>query len=386
MGRGFRSKMLRRFGAKNYFCFRDWVEIDLTLNSKVPIELRDFGDVSTVLCLKGSNSSGKTNALKILSFLYSFVTSSFNKKPDEKLMLETYFNNDGPAEFFVDFQIDDIQFSYELTTTDTTVLSEKLYRKEKRKTLVLGRQNTEITRNTLYDKKREVFLRENASIISTAKQYRIEEIDSIYTFFDNFSTNVNYLGHRHDFYDYSKLSEFYSNNPDVLNFVKKKISEFDTGVVDITIHHFEDAEKEKRFFPLFTHINGEGRGIINYHFESSGTQSLYIYLAFYYLSVQKGAVLVLDEFDTNLHPDILPKLLDIFEDLDLNSGNAQLIFSTHNSDILDRMGKYRTVLFNKEDGASYCYRLDELPPDILRNDRSIAPLYRSGRLGGVPKI
>lgn len=301
-------------------------------------------------------------------------------------MLETYFNNDSPAEFFVDFEIDDIQFSYELTTTDTAILSEKVYRKEKRKTLVLGRQNTEITRNTLYDKKREVFLRDNASIISTAKQYRIEEIDLIYTFFDNFYTNVNYWGHRHDFYDYSKLSEFYSNNPDVLNFVRKKLSEFDTGILDITIHHFEDAEKEKRFFPLFTHLNGEGRGIINYHFESSGTKSLYIYLAFYYLSVQKGAVLVLDEFDTNLHPDILPKLLDMFEDLGSNSGNAQLIFSTHNSDILDRMGKYRTILFNKEDGASYCYRLDELPPDILRNDRSITPLYRSGRLGGVPKI
>ena len=378
--------MLRRFGAKNFFCFRDWVEIDLTFNSKVPTELRGFGDVSTVLCLKGSNSSGKTNALKILSFLYSFTTSSFNRKTDERLMLETYFHNGSPAEFFVDFQIDDIQFSYELTTTDTTVLSEKIYRKEKRKTLVLERHNTEITRNTLYDKKREVFLRDNASIISTAKQYRIEEINLIYTFFEKFTTNVNHFGHRHDFYDYSKLSEFYFNNPDALSFVKKKISDFDTGVVDITIHQYENAEKEKRFFPLFTHINGEERGIINYHFQSSGTQSLYIYLAFYYLSVQKSSVLVLDEFDTNLHPDILPKLLDIFEDSNLNSANAQLIFSTHNSDILDRMGKYRTVLFNKEDGASYCYRLDELPPDILRNDRSIAPLYRSGRLGGVPKL
>lgn len=378
--------MLRKFGAKNFFCFRDWIEIDLTLNSKVPPELRRLGDVSTILCLKGGNSSGKTNALKILSFLSSFATSSFNRKTDEKLMLETFFNNDSPTEFFIEFQIDDIQYTYELTTTDTTVISEKIYRKDKRKTLVLGRQHTAITRNSLYDKKREVFLRDNASIISTAKQYRIEEIDSIYSFFDKFNSNVDYLGHRHDFHDYAKLSEFYSSNPDVLDFVKKKICDFDTGVVDITIHHYEDDEKEKRYFPLFVHPNGDENALINYHFESSGTKSLYVYLAFYYLSIKKGGVLVLDEFDTNLHPDMLPRLLDIFEDSVVNSMRAQLVFSTHNSDILDRMGKYRTVLFNKEDGASYCYRLDELPPDILRNDRPIAPLYRSGRLGGVPKL
>jgi hypothetical protein len=201
--------VLRKFGAKNFFCFRDWIEIDLTLNSKVPPELRSLGDVSTVLCLKGGNSSGKTNALKILSFLSSFATSSFNRKTDEKLMLETYFNNDSPAEFFIEFQIDDVQYTYELTTTDVKVISETIYRKDKRKTLILGRQHTDVTRNSLYDKKREVFLRDNASIISTAKQYRIEEIDSIYSFFDSFNSNVNYLGHRHDFYDYAKLSEFY---------------------------------------------------------------------------------------------------------------------------------------------------------------------------------
>ena len=301
-------------------------------------------------------------------------------------MLETYFNNDSPAEFFIEFQIDDVQYTYELTTTDVKVISEKIYRKDKRKTLILGRQHTDVTRNSLYDKKREVFLRDNASIISTAKQYRIEEIDSIYSFFDSFNSNVNYLGHRHDFYDYAKLSEFYSSNPDVLDFVKEKICDFDTGVVDITIHHYEDDEKEKRYFPLFAHLNGNESALINYHFESSGTKSLYVYLAFYFLSIKKGGILVLDEFDTNLHPDILPRLLDIFEDRVVNSNRAQLVFSTHNSDILDRMGKYRTVLFNKEDGASYCYRLDELPPDILRNDRPIAPLYRSGRLGGVPNL
>jgi len=88
------------------------------------------------------------------------------------------------------------------------------------------------------------------------------------------------------------------------------------------------------------------------------------------------------EFDINLHPDILPKLLDILEINTYNNKISQLVFSTHNSDILDRMGKYRTVLFNKENEVSHCYRFDELPPEVVRNGRPIEPQYRSGRLGG----
>jgi AAA15 family ATPase/GTPase len=378
--------MLMRFGAKNFFCFKDWVEIDLTFNSKVPDDVRTKGDVAEVLCLKGANSSGKTNALKILSFISSFATKSFDRKPDEELQLDSYFENKDPVEFFVEFSIGTLIYTYELVVTNSSVLSEKLYRKEKRKTLVLERTESEIVKNVLFDSKKEITFRKNASIISTARQYQISEIDPIYHFFDSFVCNVNYSGHRHDFFDHSVLSEYYTKHPDVLEFVKAKIREFDTGVVDISIQSYDNEKSEKRFYPVFTHVNGDKTGSLLYYFESSGTKSLYIHLAFYFLTIRNGGVLVLDEFDINLHPDILPKLLDIFENVESNPKRAQLVFSTHNSDILDRMGKYRTVLFNKEDGASYCYRLDELPPEVVRNDRPIEPLYRSGRLGGVPKL
>jgi hypothetical protein len=43
-------------------------------------------------------------------------------------------------------------------------------------------------------------------------------------------------------------------------------------------------------------------------------------------------------------------------------------------------------LVNKENTESYCYRLDEIPSDILRNDRLISPAYNQGKIGGVPKI
>jgi AAA15 family ATPase/GTPase len=94
----------------------------------------------------------------------------------------------------------------------------------------------------------------------------------------------------------------------------------------------------------------------------------------------------MDEFDINFHPHILPLLIGIFDDKKLNKNNAQMLFTTHNTDIMDLIGKYRIVLINQKESESYGYRLDEISGDLLRNDRPITPGYRSGKLGGVPRV
>jgi len=79
-------------------------------------------------------------------------------------------------------------------------------------------------------------------------------------------------------------------------------------------------------------------------------------------------------------------LLNLFEDKELNPNNAQLIFTTHDYDVMDRIGKYRIVLVNKSDNESFLYRLDEIPGDMIRNDRLISPIYNANKIGGKPKI
>ena len=88
----------------------------------------------------------------------------------------------------------------------------------------------------------------------------------------------------------------------------------------------------------------------------------------------------------NLHSHILPVLINLFTNRKINNNDSQLIFTTHDNDIMDKMSKYRTLLVNKEDNESYGYRLDEIPGDIIRNDRLISPIYKTGKVGGVPKI
>ena len=78
--------------------------------------------------------------------------------------------------------------------------------------------------------------------------------------------------------------------------------------------------------------------------------------------------------------------MSLFEDSDQNPHDSQFIFTTHNENIMDQLGKYRTVLVNKKDNESFLYRLDQIPGEILRNDRKITPIYESGKIGGVPKL
>jgi AAA15 family ATPase/GTPase len=360
--------------------------IDLTFNAKVSKEISNGDKFARVMCLKGANSSGKTSALKALTLCSRIATNSFSLKPNEDLSIETFFDSKEPTEFFLDFRIGEINYSYELVVTNTAIVSEKLYRTEKRKTLVLYRNGIHIEKDAIFGPRKDIIIRENASVISTANQYEIPEIVPIYSFFFGIITNVGYGGLYQELLDYNTLSKYYSQDKDSFRFVKSFIKKFDPCIKDIEIETYTNDKKEKVYYPRFIHAHLNGTGTLRYHAQSSGTKSLFYFLYFYCIALSNGWVLALDEFDINLHPDILPHLVALFYDKTFNAKNAQLIFTTHNTDIIDSMGKYRTYLFNKENGASYCYRLDELPPNLIRNDRPISALYKSGKIGGVPKI
>lgn len=375
--------MLLSFGAKNFYSFREWAELSLEFGQQVP-ELVSKGERAAItLCLKGANASGKTNGLKILSFLSYFCTDSFGLKPDAEIPIRTFFGNADPAELYVAFLVDGIEYRYEVTLTDKAVISESIYRKKERFSEVLRREGDVIKVKTLFKQKKEIVVRNNASLISTAKQYEQPDIEAIYSFFDHIQTNVGMFGMHDRPPSYTAAAKIYHQEPGYLKFAKDFLCHFDTGVKDVKILKRMDEQEKEIYFPMFTHQTDQSLTFIE---QSSGTQSLYLMLIKYKRALDKGGVLVFDEFDMNLHPDILPHLVSLFEDKETNPKRAQFVFTTHSNDVLDLMGKYKTYLFNKEEDESFCYRLDEIPGGLIRNDRPIAPLYKAGKIGGVPRL
>ncbi|HAS8399143.1 TPA: ATP-binding protein [Vibrio vulnificus] len=382
--------MLVKYGLQNYFGFKEGAEVSFELPQSVHDEYPNAAGISYLLGVKGKNGAGKTNLLKGLSFVGDFVTSSFSDEPDDTINIRPYYNSKESSDFYVEYVKDDVFYRYELVCNENRVIRETLFRKEKRLTKIIERKNNEIT--TLISELSEikvVKLRDNASLISTCKHYDLLDsvaLFSTYDFFYTFLSNVYMFGLHSTQPSLSSVSELYYGNKSALEFTKELICACDTGVHDIRIVDYEDSDGKRIFSPLFfRNVNGSEERL-TFHVESSGTKSLYLQMFKYRMILDLGGVLILDEFDINLHPHILPKLLGLFLDPKINTKRAQLIFSTHDSEVLDLLGKYRTYLVDKEDNECFSYRLDEIPSDILRKGRSIVTAYNAGKIGGVPKL
>lgn len=376
--------MLLEFGAKNFFSFKEGFEVSM----RSPKAYSKTKACIDVLAVKGANASGKTNVLKVLSFIKEFTINSFNEKPTDKIKFSSYFFNTEPTDIYIIFSLNYIEYRYELSLTQEYIIAETMYRKDKREIKIFQREKNKLT--FCIDEFNEleiVKLRDNASIISTANQYDIDIIKQIYTIFNRILTNVNFLGMNDKPIDYELMTEFYLNNDEIFKFVQQTLINIDTGIKEIKIHSNENKETGKtEYYPAFYFNILSGEEALIFEYQSSGTKALYTQLGLYKFVLDTGGVLVLDEFDVNLHPDLLPVLIGFFENEETNPKNAQLIFTTHHNDIMDKLGKYRVVLVNKENNESFLYRLDEIPGDMLRNDRSIVQKYKEGKIGGKPKL
>ncbi|MFN8538548.1 MAG: ATP-binding protein [Thermomicrobiales bacterium] len=118
--------------------------------------------------------------------------------------------------------------------------------------------------------------------------------------------------------------------------------------------------------------------------ESLGTQQLLTIGTYVLLGLRIGSVLVVDELDASLHPQLVRALVELFyRD---NPNDAQLIFNTHDATLLSGdLFRRDQVWFVEKDpeGASHLYPLLDFSP---RKDESLERGYLRGRYGAVPFI
>lgn len=383
--------MILEYGFKNFFSFRENTIISFEFDSNVPVAVSGGREAANILGVKGGNASGKTSIIRALRFIKYFVVESSESSPEKKIPLDCfYFDKDKPTELYAEFKVGDCYYKYEVSLTKSAVISESISKKLKKWVPVVIREQNKI----VYLKKelsqfQNIILNGNASLISTYSKFGFfkdsEDLEAIYWFFDSMIVNVRRSG-LVDGLDFKEVSEYYHENKKPFAFAKDIIKKSDTGITDIKIFSDVDQAGDKYFYPKFYHSVDGKEFPLSYSRESSGTKQLYLLMGMYWYALDAGSVLALDEFDIHLHALLLPEILDLFEDEKTNKKGAQFVFTSHNTEVIDSLGKYRTILVNKEDNESYCYRLDEIPGNVIRNDRPISPIYISGKLGGVPKL
>ena len=191
--------MLLGYGARNCWCFKEWLDIDLRFNGYVPKEISNNKDYSLIMGFEGANASGKTNALKVFAFIANFATLSFDYSPESKFLYDSYFDNDDSSEFYVEFKTkDQIEYKYEFELQHSYIKKEILYIiRNSVESIVFQREENTCIQNELYNKETAIIFRNNASFISTLHQYGIKEIEPIYDFFYKifvYTVNINRRG------------------------------------------------------------------------------------------------------------------------------------------------------------------------------------------------
>jgi len=397
------TQMIRQYAFENFYSFLEETEVSLLANRQVPdsnnLITLDGGDrVSKVMLVLGHNASGKTKLLMPLAFMAWFMSESFRVELDSGIPFETHLTSSSDVmRCDVEFSLsnerggEDI-YRYELEATKTHVVREALYVKDKRFKYMFIREWDE--KASQYSVKQQGFgfkvaeakkARKNASLIATAAQYGVPFAEKLVLAADKVFTNVTMGGKRHldkDLLDES--THFYHDNGYFLDKLNTHIKRLDFGVDGVSIKKVDLPDVGEMLLPLCLHQSRGKNFSLPLVSESSGTRGAYSILRYILPVLEYGGIAVLDEMESELHPQMAIEVMRLFTDTEANPHNAQLLIATHSLEVLQYVEKNQIYLVEKNDCISEAWRLDEMKG--VRRDDNIYARYLAGAYGAVPNF
>lgn len=376
-----------------------------------------------VAAVYGANSSGKSNLLSALKTMKTVLLSSVKTNPTEKLKTDTFKLDEEytqkPTLFDVVFSTNGTTYRYGFEYTETSITGEWLYTVNNDREKNLFIRNSEgigVTKDFPEGKDKEEATAENRLFLSLVAQLNgktslavmkwFEDLRIIsgvydssfkdysfkYLFADNpqsqlAQTFVNSmdLGFTSLRKDESKEKEYdlsNTNNKNILDRVFEKYM-LNWPALKIQTGHkvfLKDGSFTEAFFP-------------NDEMESEGTKKIINMSGPIVDSIINGGIIVVDEFDAKLHPLLTKKIIDIFNSPETNPYNAQLIFATHDTNLLSNKIFRRDQIWfaekNREDESTDIYPLSEIKEqngDKIRNDRIYEKDYINGKYGAIPYL
>lgn len=349
----------------------------------------------------GPNASGKSNLIKAIYFLQQFVlqsSTSFQEKQKIPLQPFRLHSKTGsePSQFSVEFVCNGVRFTYQVALNEDQIISEELYAypKNYRQTWFTRLWNPSLNVFDWYHgpnfkgefKVWELMTRTNALYLSTAVQFNSEQLKPIFLWFKD---QLVILLKNNPIIETSfnpELTYEFLDDPKTRPWIIKFMECADVGIEDFqllkedapplrkttikTLHKITDSD-QKVLFDLFQD-------------ESDGTQRLFLQAGGWLKALGEGLVLCVDELDLHLHPNIVRYLIGLFHDPKINQKNAQLIFTTHDTSLLDcDFFRRDQVWFIQKDErqGSRLYSLLDFKP---RKGEALGKGYLQGRYGALP--
>ncbi|HSU14764.1 ATP-binding protein [Longimicrobium sp.] len=408
--------MLIRFRVKNYRSIRDEQEFSLVAStmSELPEAVArpsafDFGVLRSA-ALYGPNASGKSTLCSALQFMKSAVTDS-HKSWDpgggisrDPFALDTTSVGE-PSSFIVDVSLDNIRYEYGFVVDSSRVLEEWLYAYPK------GRRQEWFTRT--YDLPDEfafsrllsgenrtiaALTRPNSLFLSAAAQNNHQMLSPLHEWFskqlrvieagtfDNLTLEVSERcldpDYRAKVFDILKSADLGITEIEVLEDDQEGAAR--ARMLDKMMAVFGSSELAS--VKLVHRTNGRIPVALPFKGESAGTRTLFALAGAMVEVMTSGGTLVVDELDRSLHPHLALKIVRMFNDPETNPNGAQLIFNTHDTNLLDTELLRRDQIWFTEKGDDGATRLFPLTDFRARKHENLERGYLQGRFGAVPSV
>lgn len=412
--------MLIGFSVGNYKSFKETVtlsmvassitEDDKELDENNLFEIHHKLKLLKSAAIYGANASGKSNLVAAISFMKWFVlNSSKETQVSEAIDIEAFRlsteTEKEPSFFEIVFRLEDKNFRYGFEVNTDRVVSEWLFQTDDNAEKMLFERDFDdfILDNFPEGQGISDKTRSNALFLSVVAQFNGKVSGKILLWF---SKTLQLISGLQDTQYRKETLESFENERhrhDIIEFIKK----LDLGIADIQITNkpvFIISQKTAMYGSLYPYseikpavktvhrkydADGKQTAIelfdIEKH-ESEGTNKLFALAGILLDTLRTGKILLIDELDARLHPLITRELICLFNSNETNSHNAQLIFTTHDTNLLSSKTFRRDqIWFTEKDnkGATDLYSLVEYK---VGKDASFERDYIIGKYGAIPFI
>lgn len=422
--------MLLQFSIKNFRTFKEKVTLSMVASNYD----KDTREVENIIydesfglrilksaVIYGANASGKSKLLEAFSFMKHFVieSSKESQKGDSidvesfKLSLET---ENKPSEFEIIFLYKNTIYRYGFEVNEEKIVSEWLFHKQRTKEVELfyREYNKFETHERGFTKGKTVIkaglVRNNALLISVAAQFNEKTAISVIDWFKRFRTlsgldELGYAGytmgktedpiHKSKILSLLQAADLGIQDIKLLKLdIEKLPSNMPKEVREKIIKEMKEEKKEFVFDVLTSHkkYDSNKNAVENAIFtledhESSGTRKFFALTGPILDVIENGYTLIVDELDSKLHPNLVCKIVSLFNSKELNKKNAQIIFNTHDTNLLNS-GLFRRdqIWFTNKDkyGEAKLYSLADFKSNHVRKNEPFEENYVRGKYGAVP--
>ena len=368
--------------------------------------------VLTVAGIYGPNASGKSNVLDAMAWLSMAVATSLRGWEDY-IPRDAHRFGKGPAsptEFDLYLEVNGVRYAYRLEVDESAVLFESLdsYPEGRRRNL-FTRRKSEIDFRRGLDGTRGIrdLLTPTTLALSAGSRVSDTEFGSV----GQTLARMRVLGLRkrrflraggvgpfdstirllfEDETNQLRLFDTPEDRPAITdpNVVMDLLRFADPGIDDFVI----TKEESGRFGGPRLHLGlvhrGEGEPVtFDLEDESTGTQTWFRLIGPAFAALRFGQVLLLDEIDASLHPRLSARLIEIFQDPQTNTRGAQLVFTSHDTSLLNGLNRDEVWLTEKAPGATTrLVGLAEFGGERVRRSLNLERAYLQGRFGAIPEV